>query len=330
MDQLQFGPGGPQVSRFGIGAMSFAGAYGDASVEASHAVLDMCRERGVTHIDTSNIYGMGRSEEIIGAWFAANPGARDKVHLATKGGITGNPDRPFDNTPDYLMRELDGSLTRLGVDHVDLYYIHRYDRSQSPETLGEVLTGLIASGKTRAVGLSEIAPSTLRRVAAICPVAAVQSEYSLSTRAPDLGLLQACRELGTTFVAFSPVGRTLLTDRPWSRERIEGMPFIRSNPRFIEPNYTANIDATDRFRALAADMGMSAAGLAIAWTRARAPHVLPIPGTSRTEHLEELLQGVARDLTADDMARIETVLPVGWAQGDRYNDVQWRGPERYS
>ncbi|MEO1240090.1 MAG: aldo/keto reductase, partial [Pseudomonadota bacterium] len=134
----------------------------------------------------------------------------------------------------------------------------------------------------------------------------------------------------TTFVAFSPVGRTLLTDRPWSRERIEGMPFIRSNPRFIEPNYTANIDATDRFRALAADMGMSAAGLAIAWTRARAPHVLPIPGTSRTEHLEELLQGVARDLTADDMARIETVLPVGWAQGDRYNDVQWRGPERYS
>ncbi|MEL7460900.1 MAG: aldo/keto reductase [Pseudomonadota bacterium] len=330
MDHVHMGPGGPLVSRFGIGAMSFAGAYGDASVEDSHAVLDMCRDRGVTHIDTSNIYGMGRSEEIIGAWFAAHPGARDTVHLATKGGITGDETRPFNNDADYLMAELDGSLARLGVDHVDLYYIHRYDRAQSPEALGAVLARLIASGKTRAVGLSEIAPSTLRRVASVCPVAAVQSEYSLSTRAPELGLLQACADLGTTFVAFSPVGRTLLTDRPWGPKRVADIPFIRGNPRFIEPNYSANIAATDRFRALAADMGISAAGLAIAWTRAQGPHVLPIPGTSRPAHLAELLEGVERDLTAEDLARIEAVLPVGWAHGDRYNDVQWRGPERYS
>ncbi|MEM9850672.1 MAG: aldo/keto reductase, partial [Pseudomonadota bacterium] len=232
--------------------------------------------------------------------------------------------------PDYLMAELDGSLARLGVDHVDLYYMHRYDRSQSPEELGEVLKGLIASGKTRAVGLSEVAPSTLRRVAAVCPVAAVQSEYSLSTRAPELGLVQACAEVGALLVAFSPVGRTFLTDRPFTLNQVDTIPFLRGNPRFIDPNYSANIKATDGFRALAADMGISAAGLAIAWTRAKAAHVLPIPGTKNIAHLAELLEGCARDLGDEDLARIEAVLPVGWAHGDRYNDVQWRGPERYS
>lgn len=330
MDQIELGAGGRLTSRFGIGAMSFAGIYGDATRDQSFAVLDACRDAGVTHIDTANVYGAGRSEEIIGAWFAANPGAREDMVLATKGGITGQPDRPFNNDPGYLMAELDGSLARLGVDHVDLYYMHRYDRSQSPEELGEVLKGLIASGKTRAVGLSEVAPSTLRRVAAICPVAAVQSEYSLSTRAPELGLVQACADVGALLVAFSPVGRTFLTDRPFTLEQVDAIPFLRGNPRFIGPNYSANIKATDGFRALAADMGISAAGLAIAWTRAKAPHVLPIPGTKNTAHLAELLEGCDRVLTAEDLAAIEAVLPVGWAHGDRYNDVQWGGPERYS
>lgn len=330
MKMTTLGRGGPAVSQFGLGAMSFAGIYGDATEAESHAVLDACRDAGVTHIDTANVYGNGRSEEITGAWFAANPGARDDMVLATKGGITGKADRRFNNDLDYLEAELDKSLARLGTDHVDLYYVHRYDRSHTPEDLGGTLKKLIDSGKTRAVGLSEVAPSTLRRVTTECPVAAVQSEYSLSTRAPELGMIQACAELGTALVAFSPVGRAFLTDAPFSYERGQSMAFTANNPRFMEPNYSANIAATDKFRALAADMGEPAAALAIAWTIAQGDHVIPIPGTKNTAHLSELIRGTEIDLTEDDLLRIETVLPIGWAHGDRYNDSQWEGPERYS
>ena len=329
MKTIQFGANGPNVSQFGIGAMSFAGIYGDATQEDSHAVLNACRAAGVTHIDTSNVYGNGRSEEIIGAWFGQTPGARDDMHLATKAGIAGQPDRRFNNDADYLEGCLDASLTRLGVDCVDLFYVHRYDRTHSPEALGATLKRLIDSGKTRAVGLSEVAPTTLRRVASECPVAAVQSEYSLSTRAPELGLIQTCAELDTTLVAFSPVERAFLTESPFSFERGQSMGFTKNNPRFIAPNYAANIAATDKFRALAAEMGCPAAGLAIAWVMAQGTHVLPIPGTKNVAHLAELIDGTKLTLTADDIARFEAVLPVGWAHGDRYSAVQWEGPERY-
>ena len=329
MKTTTLGKTGPAVSQFGLGAMSFAGIYGDATEAESHAVLDACHDAGVTHIDTANVYGNGRSEEITGAWFAANPGARDEMVLATKAGITGKSERRFNNDPDYLEAELDKSLARLGTDHVDLFYIHRYDRAHAPEELGGTLKRLIETGKTRAVGLSEVAPSTLRRVSTECSIAAVQSEYSLSTRAPELGMLQTCAELGTAFVAFSPVGRAFLTDDPFSYERAQSMNFTKNNPRFMEPNYTANIDATDRFRALAAEMGEPAAALAIAWTIAQGDHVIPIPGTKNTAHLAELIRGTEIDLSEDDLLRIETVLPVGWAHGDRYNAAQWEGPERY-
>lgn len=329
MKTTTLGKSGPKVSQFGLGAMSFAGIYGDATKAESHAVLDACREAGVTHIDTANVYGNGRSEEITGAWFAAREGSRDEVILATKAGITGQAERRFNNDPDYLEAELDKSLLRLGTDHVDLFYIHRYDRTHAPEELGGTLKRLIDTGKTRAVGLSEVAPSTLRRVATECPVAAVQSEYSLSTRAPELGLVQTCAEMGVALVAFSPVGRAFLTDAPFSFERAQSMAFTAGNPRFMEPNYAANIAATDRFRALAAEMGEPAAALAIAWTIAQGDHVIPIPGTKNTDHLAELIRGTEINLTDDDLLRIEAVLPVGWAHGDRYNANQWEGPERY-
>ncbi len=329
MKTTTLGKAGPAVSQFGLGAMSFAGIYGDATEAESHAVLNACRDAGVTHIDTANVYGNGRSEEITGAWFDANPGARDEMVLATKAGITGKSERRFNNDPGYLEAELDKSLARLGTDHVDLFYIHRYDRARTPEELGGTLKRLIDSGKTRAVGLSEVAPSTLRRVSTECPVAAVQSEYSLSTRAPELGMLQTCAELGAAFVAFSPVGRAFLTDDPFSYERAQSMNFTKNNPRFMAPNYAANIEATDRFRVLAAEMGEPAAALAIAWTIAQGDHVIPIPGTKNTAHLAELIRGTEIDLSEDDLLRIETVLPVGWAHGDRYNAAQWEGPERY-
>lgn len=330
MKLTRLGAEGPEITQFGLGAMSFAGIYGNASEEESHAVLDACREAGVSHIDTSNVYGMGRSEEIIGTWLAAHPGARDALTIATKAGITRKDGvRCFDNSSEHLESELDGSLARMGIEAVDLFYVHRREAERPIEEVAGTLAGLVAKGKARAVGFSEIAPTSLRRAATETHIAAVQSEYSLSTRAPELGLVQACAELGTALVAFSPVGRAYLTDAPFDRDKVQSMGFTKGNPRFVEPNYSANIAATDRFRAIAADMGEPAAALAIAWLIAQGDHVIPIPGTKDTGHLGELIRGAEISLSPEDLDRIEAVLPVGWAHGDRYDDDQWVGPERY-
>lgn len=329
MKTVKLGTNGPEVSQFGIGAMSFAGIYGNASEAESFAVLDALRTAQVSHIDTSNVYGAGRSEEIIGAWLAANPDAREETTIATKAGITGNPDKKFDNAPAYLEDELDASLSRLGIDCVDLFYVHRREAERPVEDVAGTLAGLVAKGKTKAVGFSEIAPSSLRRAMDEVHVAALQSEYSLSTRLPELGLSQTCAELGVALVAFCPVGRAFLTDTPFTHARIQNMPFAKGNPRFIEPNYSANISATDRFRALAKEMGEPAAALAIAWLIAQGDHVIPIPGTKSVDHLQELLRGTELSLSSTDIAAIEAVLPVGWAHGDRYSADQWVGPEMY-
>lgn len=330
MKMTRLGKNGPQMSQFGIGAMSFAGIYGDATDQQAHDTLDACIDAGVTHIDTANVYGMGKSETMIGGWLAARPGARDNLVIATKAAITRKDGvRCFDNSLEHLEAELDASLTRLGTDHVDLFYVHRREAERPIEEVAGTLQRLIDKGKIRAFGFSEIAPSALRRACSEAHVAAVQSEYSLSTRAPELGLVQACAELGTALVAFSPVGRTFLTDAPFSYDHAQSMNFTAGNPRFMEPNYSANIKASDAFRTLAADMGIPAAGLAIAWLIAQGDHVVPIPGTKDTAHLAELIKGTNVDLSDTDLARIETALPVGWAHGDRYNVGQWVGPERF-
>ena len=237
--------------------------------------------------------------------------------------------RIFDNSPAHLESELDQSLARLGVDHVDLFYVHRRDPDCPIEEVAGTLGQLVAKGKTRCIGFSEIAPTTLQRAHAEHPVAAIQSEYSLSTRGPELGLVQTAARIGAAMVAFSPVGRSLLTDTPLGPDRLAGIGFLNTNPRFIEPNYSANMAATDGFRTLAADMGLTAAGLAIAWLQAQGDHVIPIPGTRSVAHMKDLLKGAEKTLNAADLARIEDVLPVGWAHGDRYNEDQWIGPERY-
>ena len=329
MKKVTLGTNGREISQFGIGAMSFAGIYGNASLEESFAVMDAARAAQVTHIDTSNVYGAGRSEEILGAWFAANPSARDETTIATKAGITGDPEKRFNNAPDYLEAELDGSLKRLGIECVDLFYIHRREAERPIEEVAGTLAGLIAKGKTKAVGFSEIAPTSLRRASTEVQVAAVQSEYSLSTRLPELGLSQTCAELGASLVAFCPVGRAFLTDQPFSLERAQSMAFTKGNPRFIEPNYSENIKATAPFRALAGEMGEPAAALAIAWLIAQGDHVIPIPGTKSTAHLKELLRGTEISLSPADISAVESVLPLGWAHGDRYSSGQWVGPEMY-
>ena len=332
MHKRQLGKGGPLVHPIGIGAMSFSNFYGKTHEAESHAILDAAIEAGVTHIDTSNVYGMGTSENVIGTYLKANPAAADHFTIATKGAITRNPDGPgniFDNTAEHLTTELEGSLKRMGLEAVDLYYVHRRDPAIPIEEVTQTLANLVKAGKTKAIGFSEIAPTSLRRAHAVHPVAAVQSEYSLSTRSPEMGLVQTCAELGTALVAFSPVGRSFLTDTPLSHAAVQDLGFLVNNPRFMEPNYSANIAAIAPFQALAADMGISTAGLAIAWVLAQGDHVIPIPGTRSVAHFAQLLEGAERPLTADDLSAIDQVLPIGWAHGDRYSVAQWNGPEKY-
>jgi aryl-alcohol dehydrogenase-like predicted oxidoreductase len=302
MQKRRLGTNGPQIGCVGYGAMSFSDMYGQTNEAESHAILSACRDLGVTHLDTANVYGMGKSETAIGTYLKANPGARDEFVIATKATITRDADgnRRFDNSADHLEAELDQSLQRLGVDCVDLFYAHRRDPRFTPEETAGNLYRLVEKGKARAIGLSEVAPSTLRRAMKAYPIAAVQSEYSLSTRFPDLGLVQTCAELGVALVAFSPVGRALLTDTPIPSERIPDLPFLAGNPRFMEPNLTENLR-----------------------------HVIPIPGTRTVNHLRECTAGAALTISESDLARLEAVLPVGWAHGDRYSDEQWVGPERY-
>ncbi|MFY0681079.1 MAG: aldo/keto reductase [Thalassovita sp.] len=332
MEIRQLGQSGPQVSALGIGAMSFGDFYGPTTDENSFAILEAAMAAGGTHIDTSNVYGVGRSETVIGAFLASRgTEARDHFKIATKAGITRDSDnnRIFDNSAQHLEAELDKSLLRLGVDCVDLFYVHRREAARPIEEVAETLATLVKKGKTKSIGFSEIAPSSLRRASAIHPVAAVQSEYSLSTRFVELGLTQTCAELGTALVAFSPVGRSLLTDTPLSAEVIPSLAFLSSNPRFTGVNYTANIAQTDKLRALAAEFGMPTASLAIAWTLAQGAHVLPIPGTRSVAHFQELVQGAQVTLSASDLAQIAEVMPLGWAHGDRYNEAQLIGPERF-
>ncbi|MEM1163333.1 MAG: aldo/keto reductase, partial [Pseudomonadota bacterium] len=315
MKQRRLGQDGPMVSVVGYGAMSFTNFYGPATDEGSMQVLDACVDLGITHIDTSNVYGMGRSETVIGDWLKKR-GGECPFTIATKGGIT-RGERRFNNDPDHLAEALDGSLSRLGVEAIDLYYIHRRDVTHEIEAVAETLAGFVKAGKVKAIGFSEVAPASVRRAHAVHPVAAVQSEYSLATRAPEIGLVQTCAEIGAALVAFSPVGRAVLTDRPHSYETAQEMDFLKNNPRFQQPNHAANLKISDAFRALAADMGVPTAALAIAWLTHQGEHILPIPGTRHIKHLEEVAQGGALDLSAEDLARIDKALPIGWCHGDR-------------
>ncbi len=333
MQRRQLGPGGPSVSAVGVGAMSFTNFYGPTDEAASHEVLTAALDLGIDHIDTANVYGMGLSETVIGSFLARQGKAKDGLfRIATKAGITRDPEtgkRGFDNSRAHLEAELDASLKRLGVESVELYYVHRRDPRLEIEEVAETLAGFIQAGKIRSFGFSEIAPASLRRAAVVHPVAAVQSEYSLQTRSPELGLVQGCEALGASLVAFSPVGRGLLTDTPPDAARCEASDFLKGNPRFLGKNLLANVSISDGFRRLAADRGVAAASLAVAWLLHRSPSVIAIAGTRSVEHLKELAAGGSLALSDDELDAIEEVLPAGWAHGDRYSAAQWEGPEKY-
>ena len=333
MEKRKLGKYGVEVSPIGIGAMSFSNFYGPTNEEESHKILVEALDQGISHIDTANVYGAGASEAAIGSFLAKQGSKRnDLFSIATKVGIKGNIQTgktEFDNSPDYLKKELDDSLRRLGVESIDLYYIHRRDHNRPIEDVTETLAGFVKVGKIRSFGFSEIAPSSLRRAASVHHVAAVQSEYSLSVRSPELGLVQTTAELGTALVAFSPLGRSLLTDTPHSADKVVAMDWLSKNPRFKEPNLTFNIEAASKFRDLAAQYGVATATLAIAWLLNKNKHIIPIPGTRSVKHFLEHCNGARLSLSKEQMSQIEEVLPVGWAQGDRYSDKQWVGPEKY-
>ena len=324
--KVPLGAGGPLVPQLGFGSMSFAGFFGPTDEETSHATLDAAVAAGITHWDTANLYGMGLSETMIGTYLAAN---RPEVVLATKGGIIPGPPRRIDNSTDYLRAELEASLTRLGVDRVDLYYAHRHEPERPIEEVAETMAGFIEEGLIGGYGLSEVAPGTLRRAHAVHPCRAVQNEYSLWTRQPELGLIDTCAELGVAFVAFSPLARGMLGETPLDPAGFEDRDFRKQNPRFIEPNYGYNLRAIEGFRQFARARGWTTSATALAWVMARGPHVLPIPGTRTAAHLADWLGAAEITLGAEEMAEIARLLPPGFAHGDRYGDHQMVAVERY-
>lgn len=322
------GKGGPKVGAIGLGAMSFCDFYGPVNDEDSFATLARAEELGITHIDTANVYGMGKSETIIGDYIK---GRAHNFVIGTKAGIWRDADgkRGFNNQPDYIRAELEKSLTRLGVDHVALFYMHRRDPSLEIETVMEHLLRLVEEGLIGGIGFSEIAPQSIRRAAAVGPVRAVQNEYSLWTRMPDLGVVQACADVGAAFVPFSPMARGMLGTRPVSKETLAHDAFRSAIPRFQSPNYERNCAILAEFRDFAEAQGTCPATLAMAWVLDQGDHMIPIPGTRNPAHLDELAAGASFAMTDEIRTGIDRILPVGWAHGDRYSAAQWIGVEQY-
>ncbi len=330
MEHRTLGADGPLVLSVGLGAMSFGGMYGATNEETSRATMDKALEVGVTHWDVANIYGGdGLCEAIIGRYFADHPQARGRIALATKGAIVAGPPRQIDNDPGYLRGELEKSLERLNTDHVELYYIHRRNPETPIEPTIEAMGRWVEEGMIGGIGLSECGPYTLERAASVFPIRAVQSEYSLWTRLPELGMIDLCGRLGTAFVAFSSLGRGVFGDTPLVPEQFAASDFRRANPRFSAENFPRNEEKIAAFRVLAAEIGLPAPVLANAWVLARAPHIHVIPGTRSPVHLEQNAEAAAITLTAEQIAAVETILPAGFAHGARYAPNQTMGVEDY-
>lgn len=329
MQQRQLGKAGPRVSAIGLGCWNFAGAYGPTSEQESHETLARAKDLEIDLLDTANVYGMGVSETVIGNYLRKHPG---HFRIATKAGIRRDPStgaRYFDNSPDHLRSELEASLGRLGVDQVDLFYVHRREADRPIEEAVDTLERFRREGKIGGFGFSEISPASLKTAHAVAPVAAVQSEYSLWTRQPDLGLVQACKDLEVAFVAFCPLGRGIFGDPAPNPATFGDQDFRKSNPRFTEPNLSRNLAAIRPFKDYARDIGVTPVALAIAWLLARGPHVIPIPGTRSASHLEDCANGVSLKLAPAHLAEIERILPGGFAHGERYSSTQAIGVETY-
>jgi aryl-alcohol dehydrogenase-like predicted oxidoreductase len=326
MRTRRLGRHGPEVSALGLGCLSFGGIFGPTTEADSLATLDAAWAAGMTFLDTANIYGKGVSETVIGQWLRTRG---HRPHIATKAAFTDDPARRIDNRPEHLRAELERSLRRLGVDHVTLFYAHRHDPLIPAEDLAGTLQRLVEEGKILGYGLSEVAPYTLERAHAVHPVMAVQNEYSLWTRQPELGLIQTCARLGVAFVPFSPLARGVFGTPMANPETFATDEFRRRIPRFQPENWPHNRARLAAFHDFARLRGLTPAALALAWVLDRGPHVIPIPGTRTADHLRAWLAAPELDLSGDDRAEIDRLLPAGWAWGDRYDDAQAATVERY-
>ena len=322
MKTRRLGPNGPEVSAIGLGCMGMASFYGQPSDESqATAVIHRALDLGITLFDTAEMYGPHTNEIQVGKALADR---RDKAFVATKFGIGYNADRTalkVDGSPANVRRAIEGSLTRLGMDHVDLYYLHRGD-ADTPiaETVG-AMAELVTEGKVRFLGLSEAAPETIRRAHATHPITALQTEYSLWSREPEGDILATTRELGIGFVPYSPLGRGFLSGEIRSIDDLEEGDFRRSNPRFIGENFQKNLDLVEAVKAIAHDRGITAAQLALAWVLAQGDDLVPIPGTRRIATLEDNAAAADVVLTPEDLAAIEAVFPRDAASGHRYAEA---------
>jgi aryl-alcohol dehydrogenase-like predicted oxidoreductase len=321
MNYRKLGNVGPEVSALGLGCMGMSEFYGPADEAEAIAVVHRALDLGVNFLDTADVYGPHTNEELVGR---AIRGRRDGVVLATKFGNVRSPEGAWvgvNGRPEYVRAACDASLRRLGVARIDLYYQHRVDPNVPIEETVGAMAELVRAGKVRYLGLSEAAPSTVRRAHAVHPITALQTEYSLWSRDPEDEILPTVRALGIGFVAYSPLGRGFLTGRFRRFEDLDETDWRRRSPRFQGENFAKNLQLVERVRQIAAEKGVTPSQLALAWLLARGEDIVPIPGTKRIKYLEEDVGAISVRLTPEDRKRIDEAAPKGAASGQRYADM---------